>query len=652
MSRKYFLILGLFLVAGFLFLNVNIVKAAPFIWTGGGDRLTWTDPANWGNTGVNNFPGATTTDSVTIIMQTAGATGGGNVVIRATSTLDGTTLWLSSVAIGAAGDTGGPTLILGKDLTLSASTSVTLVGTSTLRLGDATWGSGNLTFANGGDNPNPFRFATTTSAFYAATGTVTFSSAATTTVATTTYYNLTLTSTSTDGWFNIFKFGANGNTCSTTTGCTATTTVTNAFTINAYAKADFNNTAVVLSGSGTVFSKANGTFVANGALVKYTNASAATDVASGTYTNLVISGTSIIKTLLGNTTATSTIVIESGTLAITTYTFDVSGSNYTNSDTVTRTTGKIVKASAAQFDDGSGTGKSSYDADARDSAAVQVTDTSLNFNGGAADTQSVTITATSGLIDSETVTLTETGNATGIFRGGVQFQLSGSDVSGKLDYQGPGTLSYAYTDSQDSSDTVSGTGNFTGTAAGGGGGGGGAVAATPAIPAIPATPATPTEIPATPATPATPAVPATPATPSFDNVQAKIASVVAKVAALTKLSPAADIAAVQAEIVAILNDIKAIQAAQPAPQGVALGFNFVRPLALGLSHGDVRKLQEALKTDSLVYPEGRVTGYFGSLTLKAVQKFQEKYGIASSGEPGYGNVGPKTREKLNELYGK
>src|SRR3989338_3239257 len=109
MSQKYFVILGLFLATGFLFLNVNVTSAYDAIWTGGGDRLTWTDPANWGNTGVNNFPGASTTDSVTIIMQTAGATGGGNVVIRATSTLDGTTLWLSSVAIGAAGDTGGAT---------------------------------------------------------------------------------------------------------------------------------------------------------------------------------------------------------------------------------------------------------------------------------------------------------------------------------------------------------------------------------------------------------------------------------------------------------------------------------------------------------------------------------------------------------------
>ncbi|OGD33103.1 hypothetical protein A3C78_02445 [Candidatus Azambacteria bacterium RIFCSPHIGHO2_02_FULL_45_18] len=97
-------------------------------------------------------------------------------------------------------------------------------------------------------------------------------------------------------------------------------------------------------------------------------------------------------------------------------------------------------------------------------------------------------------------------------------------------------------------------------------------------------------------------------------------------------------------------ELKAVQTAQQTPAGVALGFNFVRPLALGLRHADINNLQEALKTDSSIYPEGLVTGYFGPATLRAVQKFQEKYGIASSGTPGYGNVGPATRAKLNELF--
>ena len=111
-----------------------------------------------------------------------------------------------------------------------------------------------------------------------------------------------------------------------------------------------------------------------------------------------------------------------------------------------------------------------------------------------------------------------------------------------------------------------------------------------------------------------------------------------------------ELAVVQAEIAAILADLQTLQATA-TPQGAALGYNFVRPLAFGMSHNDVSNLQTALKTDSSIYSGGKVTGYFGPATLLAVKKFQEKYGIASEGQPGYGNVGPKTRVKLNELFG-
>ncbi|MBI2135942.1 peptidoglycan-binding protein, partial [Candidatus Woesearchaeota archaeon] len=52
-----------------------------------------------------------------------------------------------------------------------------------------------------------------------------------------------------------------------------------------------------------------------------------------------------------------------------------------------------------------------------------------------------------------------------------------------------------------------------------------------------------------------------------------------------------------------------------------------------------------------IYPEGLTTGYYGPLTTKAVKAFQEKHGIARAGDPGYGEVGPATRAKLNELAG-
>lgn len=79
---------------------------------------------------------------------------------------------------------------------------------------------------------------------------------------------------------------------------------------------------------------------------------------------------------------------------------------------------------------------------------------------------------------------------------------------------------------------------------------------------------------------------------------------------------------------------------------------FTRSLRVGAQGEDVRRLQEYLASDSAIYPEGLVTGYFGALTKKAVGRFQEKYSIASQGEAGYGTVGPKTRAKVNELFGK
>jgi len=74
-------------------------------------------------------------------------------------------------------------------------------------------------------------------------------------------------------------------------------------------------------------------------------------------------------------------------------------------------------------------------------------------------------------------------------------------------------------------------------------------------------------------------------------------------------------------------------------------FNFTKPLYFGLSNTDVKNLQTCLKVNP-------ITGYFGNLTKKAVQNFQEKYNLASQGDYAYGYVGPKTRAKLNELIGK
>ncbi|MBM2817843.1 MAG: Serine-rich adhesin, platelet-type, partial [Parcubacteria group bacterium] len=91
------------------------------------------------------------------------------------------------------------------------------------------------------------------------------------------------------------------------------------------------------------------------------------------------------------------------------------------------------------------------------------------------------------------------------------------------------------------------------------------------------------------------------------------------------------------------------KSASSSPVFVAGSIN--KRLQKGMKNNQVSTLQQWLSQDKDIYPEGTVSGYYGSLTEKAVQKFQEKYGIAGSGEEGYGVVGPKTRVKLSEIFG-
>ena len=83
----------------------------------------------------------------------------------------------------------------------------------------------------------------------------------------------------------------------------------------------------------------------------------------------------------------------------------------------------------------------------------------------------------------------------------------------------------------------------------------------------------------------------------------------------------------------------------PAEFVTAQNIQFSTNLGRGSSGKEVAYLQEFLKTILDLYPEGMITGYFGALTERAVKRFQSKYGI----EP-VGNVGKKTRAKLNSLY--
>ncbi|MBI4117209.1 MAG: peptidoglycan-binding protein [Parcubacteria group bacterium] len=108
---------------------------------------------------------------------------------------------------------------------------------------------------------------------------------------------------------------------------------------------------------------------------------------------------------------------------------------------------------------------------------------------------------------------------------------------------------------------------------------------------------------------------------------------------------------VQASIQNLLDQISALQKqiaqlkkqtpslpASPAPSVLS------RDLFFGSQGGDVSWLQEFLIEDG-VYPEARITGFFGPLTKTAVIRFQKKYGIF----PQIGYVGSKTRMKVREL---
>lgn len=105
----------------------------------------------------------------------------------------------------------------------------------------------------------------------------------------------------------------------------------------------------------------------------------------------------------------------------------------------------------------------------------------------------------------------------------------------------------------------------------------------------------------------------------------------------------------QSQITALQTRIAELKASEgQAP----LTFVFDRDLFRGGEGDDVRKLQEFFAKDQGIYPNGLITGYFGVLTEKAVQRFQEKHNIVSTGAHdtvGYGRVGPKTRAKLNTL---
>lgn len=100
-----------------------------------------------------------------------------------------------------------------------------------------------------------------------------------------------------------------------------------------------------------------------------------------------------------------------------------------------------------------------------------------------------------------------------------------------------------------------------------------------------------------------------------------------------------------------------VQTSLPVPAqgfgGVATKVSsiFAKGLSKGAKGSDVSRLQQLLATDKTIYPDGTVSGFFGALTQAAVERFQEKYGIAKRGDDGFGTLGPRTRAKIGEVFG-
>lgn len=74
-----------------------------------------------------------------------------------------------------------------------------------------------------------------------------------------------------------------------------------------------------------------------------------------------------------------------------------------------------------------------------------------------------------------------------------------------------------------------------------------------------------------------------------------------------------------------------------------------RNLSQGAQGDDVKKLQELLAEDSDSGFTLAPTGYFGPMTMRAMARYQEKHGIASTTT---GHVGPLTRAFLMRACGK
>lgn len=100
----------------------------------------------------------------------------------------------------------------------------------------------------------------------------------------------------------------------------------------------------------------------------------------------------------------------------------------------------------------------------------------------------------------------------------------------------------------------------------------------------------------------------------------------------------AEIAALKAQLAQLLAQQAAIEPTATSTATSTSCFNFTHDLKEGDQGDDVKDLQKTLASDPALFPADLITGYFGLHTEDAVKKFQEKYGLPSTGY-----FGPKSR---------
>lgn len=140
------------------------------------------------------------------------------------------------------------------------------------------------------------------------------------------------------------------------------------------------------------------------------------------------------------------------------------------------------------------------------------------------------------------------------------------------------------------------------------------------------------------------------------DLQLQVAQLLAEISAFQAQLNDSDVSLDLSNVQAAHVSSQTVQAQYQAPVA-SLTAPFICPSMLRtLKNGsvgeDVADLQTFLARDRSVYPEGHVTAFFGALTEAAVQRWQAKYGIVSSGNAqttGWGVVGPATRRVMSDV---